>query len=219
MEPFEKTSMIDQDGIRPDPDKTAALTKMQPGNRAKTVHGFGESTGRIAEISQPLRELLRSNITWIWGQSQQQSFENVKAELNKPVVLKLYNPTAKTKVSADASSYGLGAVLLQADEDSPDSWKPVAYASRSLSDTEKRYAQIEKEALASTWASEKFRNYILGRPFILESDHKPLLNSNSKHLDPDSEWPSMLNTSFYMQEQTAQTAQTTQNSSRKSKRT
>ncbi len=71
MEPFEKTSMIDQDGIRPDPDKTAALTKMQPGNRAKTVHGFGESTGRIAEISQPLRELLRSNITWIWGQSQQ----------------------------------------------------------------------------------------------------------------------------------------------------
>ena len=96
-------------------------------------------------------------------------------------MLKLYDPKAKTKVSA--SSYRLGVVLLQSDGDSPDSWKPVAYASRSLSDAEKRYAQIE-EALASTWACEKFRNYILGRPFILESDHKPLIPLlNSKHLD------------------------------------
>ena len=87
-------------------------------------------------------------------------------------------------MSADASSYGLGAVLLLSDGDSSDSWKPVAYASRSLSDIGKRYAQIEKEALASTWACEKFRNYILGRPFILESDHKPLIPLlHSKHLN------------------------------------
>ena len=86
---------------------------------------------------------------------------------------------APTKISADASSYGLGAVLLQ---QTTSQWKPIAYASRSMSDTEYRYAQIE--ALKSTWACEKFATYVLGMKFTLETDHKllvPLLNS--KHLD------------------------------------
>ena len=139
---------------------------------------LGKFSNRIAEIRQPLRELLRSRSTWFWGPDQERSFEAIKQELVKPTVLALYDPRAETKVSADASSYGLGAVLLQSDG---DNWKPVAYASRALSDTERRYAQIEKEALASTWACEKFSNYILGRSFLLESDHKPLLNT--KHLD------------------------------------
>ena len=81
----------------------------------------------------------------------------------KPTVLAMYNPQAKTKVSADASSYGLGAVLLQSHK---DNWKPVTYASRALSDSERRCVQIEKETLASTWACMKFSNYILGRPFL-----------------------------------------------------
>ena len=54
-------------------------------------------------------------------------------------------------------------------------WRPVAFASRSMTDTEKRYAQIEKEALASTWACEKFSDYILGKSIIIETDHKPLV--------------------------------------------
>ena len=74
-------------------------------------------------------------------------------------MLALYNPQAERKVSADASSFGLGAVLLQLND---QSWKPVAYASRSLMDTERRYVQTDKEALATTWACEKFSTYILG---------------------------------------------------------
>ena len=93
----------------------------------------------------------------------------------------MYDPAAETKVSADASSFGLGAVMLQK---AGNEWRPVAYASRSMTDTERRYAQIEKEALAVTWACEKFRNYLLGRQFHIESDHKPLIPLlNSKHLD------------------------------------
>ena len=81
-----------------------------------------------------------------------------KDQRETPTILTLYDPKAATKISADASSFGLGAVLLQKDE---SSWKPVAYASRSLTET-KRYAQIEKKALAITWACEKFSNYIIG---------------------------------------------------------
>ena len=102
----------------------------------------------------------------------------MKAELSNPTVLALYSPDAETKVSADSSSYGLGAVLLQKQQ---DTWRPVAYASRLLSEAESRYAQIEKEALAGTWAFEKFTDYILGKRIC---DHKPLVSPlGSKHLD------------------------------------
>ena len=105
---FEKTSVkflghvVDQDGICPDPDKTAALTKMKHPESVTElrrlmglVNQLGKFSNRIAEISQPVRELLRSNVTWIWGQSQQQSFDEIKKELNKPVVLKF--PQRKQK--------------------------------------------------------------------------------------------------------------------------
>ena len=162
--------IVDQNGISADPAKTTSITKMPPPQSVTEVRRFmglvnqlGKFSSRIAEISQPVRELLRSDRAWVWGPDQQKAFEAIKQELVKPTVLALYNPEAETKVSADASSYGLGAVLLQQND---GNWKPVAYASRSLSDTERRYAQIEKEALASTWVCEKFCNYILGNPFL-----------------------------------------------------
>ena len=79
--------------------------------------------------------------------------------------------TACTKISSDASAYGLEAVLLQQHE---DDWKPVAFASTSMTDTERHYSQIEKEALALVWAYEKFQDYILGKYINFETDHKPL---------------------------------------------
>ena len=77
-------------------------------------------------------------------------------------------------ISADASSYGLGAVLTQKQED--QQWKPVANASRALTPTEERYAQFEKEALGITWACERFREYLVGMQFRVETDHKPLVS-------------------------------------------
>ena len=88
--------------------------------------------------------MLTAKGSWTWGPAQQSAFQNNKLELIKTTVLMLYDPKAPCKVSADASFFGVGAVLLQFKE---REWKPVAYASRSMTDTERRYAQIEKEAL------------------------------------------------------------------------
>ena len=85
------------------------------------------------------------------------------------------------KVSADASSFGLGAVLFQQDG---ENWKSVAYASTSMSETERRYAQIEKEDLAVIWARKEFTDYVLGQKFMIRSDHKTLIPLlNAKQLD------------------------------------
>ena len=179
--------VIDGDGIHPDPQKVSAVLQMDRPQNVTDLRRFmgmanqlGKFSPNLAELSQPLRELLSTKRVWSWGQPQEKSFTDIKQELTRPAVLCLYNPEAPLKVSADASSYGLGAILQQSES----AWRPVAYASRAMTETETRYAQIEKEALATTWACERFSNYVLGRTFQIESDHKPLIPLlNSKHLD------------------------------------
>lgn len=106
----------------------------------------------------------------------------MKEVLSTAPTLSLYDPCQETIVSADASSYGLGAVLLQKQKDR--SLQPTVYASRAPTLTEQRYAQIEKEALALIWACEHFQEYLLGMHFQLHTDHKPLVSLlGSKALD------------------------------------
>jgi transposase InsO family protein len=171
--------LIDQDGIKPDPNKTSAICQMSPPKNVTELRRFmgmvnqlGKFSSNLSELSQPLRKLLCKKVVWQWTCIQEQAFDDVKRELVKPSCLALYNPQNRTKVSADASSYGLGAALLQ---EVAGQWKPVVFASRSMSETEQRYAQIEKEALAATWACEKFSSYLLGLNFTIETDHKPLV--------------------------------------------
>ena len=114
----------------------------------------------MARMSLLRGRLLSKKHTWLWGPPQEQAFARVKAELTKPTVLAMYDPEAPTKISADASSHGLGAVLMQSSGEE-STRKPVAYASRAMTETERHYAQIEKEALATTWACDKFAPYIL----------------------------------------------------------
>ncbi|ROT76751.1 hypothetical protein C7M84_004650 [Penaeus vannamei] len=83
----------------------------------------------------------------------------------------LVKKNAPNRVKTDASDVGLGAVLLQEDADVK---MPVAYASRKLSDAEKKYSVVERECLAVVWATKKFYRYLYGQQFYLETDHRPI---------------------------------------------
>ena len=173
--------VIGSDGMSPDPAKTKAILEMEKPKTVTELRRFmgmanhlGKFSPNLSEYSQPLRELLTSKRVWMWGAAQDEAFIKIKGELTKPTVLSLYDLNAQTKIRADASAYGLGAVLLQYHPQQQH-WKPVAYASKSLTETERRYSQIEKEALALVWSCEKFSDYIIGKKIEIETDHKPLV--------------------------------------------
>ncbi len=171
---------VSAEGIAPDPEKVRAIVEMTtPQNVADVRRFLGMATymskfiPHFTDDTKPLRDLLAKQNGWIWGSVQQAAFEKIKSDLASTQVLAQYKPEAKTKVSTDASSFGLGAVLSQMQNEKE--WRPVAFISRSLSETEQRYAQVEKEALAVTWACERLSSYLIGLHFTIETDHKPLL--------------------------------------------
>uniref|UniRef100_A0A1X7VTN9 Reverse transcriptase domain-containing protein n=1 Tax=Amphimedon queenslandica TaxID=400682 RepID=A0A1X7VTN9_AMPQE len=123
---------IDGEGIHADPEKTDAIRRMELPTSITELRFMG-MVNQLGKFSAKL---------WSWGEAQEQAFFAVKEGLLKPSSLAHYNSKAETKVSADASMLGLGAVLLQKHD---EVWKPVAFASRSLSDVETRNAQIEKK--------------------------------------------------------------------------
>ena len=97
----------------------------------------------------------------MWDSAQKDAFETIKRQLVSTPVLAIYDPQLQTKVIADASSYGIGAVMVQKHQ--KGTWNPVAFISRELSSTEEKYTQIEKEALATTRVCERLADYLIGK--------------------------------------------------------
>ena len=124
---------------------------------------------------KPIRLLTHKDQPWQWTDVQQQAFEELKELISRAPVLAYYNPDLPLEIQCDSSKDGLGAVLMQQG-------KPIDFRSRTLTTTEQRYAQIEKEMLAVVYALEKFNDYTFGRKTQIYTDHKPLTSIVKKPL-------------------------------------
>ena len=141
--------VVSADGIRAHPSKVRAFIKqMQQPKDVGDIRRFlgmanqlGKFIPNMSTMTQPLRDLLQRKNQWTWGPSRQRAFDLVKDELSKTPVLALYDPIRETTMSGDTSPYGLGAVLRQRTD---STLRPVAYASRAMTPTERRYSQIER---------------------------------------------------------------------------
>ena len=123
----------------------------------------------LSHHTEPLRVLLKKENVFAWDQNANDCFQRIKGLLKNSLLKPLwyYNRNKLVILQCDASLKGLGACILQ-------DGKPIAFASKSLTDTETRYANIEWKLLAIVFRCKKFHMYLYGRSFVVESDHKPL---------------------------------------------
>lgn len=173
--------IVDSNGRRPDPSKTAAIINMPAPTNISTLRSFigminyyGQFISNMRELRAPFDLLLKKNCDFYWSQHCQQSFVKVKDILQSELLLTHFDPALTIKVAADASQYGLGAVILHVFPDKSE--KAIAHAARALTPAEQNYSQIEKEGLALIFAITKFHRMLYGRRFVLSTDHKPLLS-------------------------------------------
>lgn len=159
--------MIDEDRVQAIQDLKEPQTKKELQSILGMINFIRGYIPQISEISSPLRELLKKNVIFKWLPAHAKVLSQIKNLISTAPVLGIFDENKEITVQADASKNGLGACLMQEG-------RPIAYASRSLTDAEKRYAQIEKELLGIVFACRKFHFYIYGKDITLQTDHKPL---------------------------------------------
>lgn len=175
--------IISKDGVSCDEERMGAINDIcEP----KDKNGLQKLLGMInyarnfvpnlAEMSSPLRELLKKNVVFKWLPAHTSCLNNIKSLICNAPKLKIFDPDAELKIQTDASKAGLGCCLMQGD-------RPISFASRSLTDAETRYSQIEKEFLAVVFACQKFHFFIYGRRITVITDHKPLLGIIKKKIN------------------------------------
>ena len=127
----------------------------------------------LATIAEPLYRLTKKHVSWSWGEQQQRAFDKLKELLSSENVLVHYDRDLPIGIACDASNVGIGAVLFHRFPGGIE--RPIANVSKTLTDSQRNYSQIQKEALAIIFGLKKFYQYLYGRRFILVTDHRPLL--------------------------------------------
>lgn len=170
--------ILTQNGIAPNPEKIRAIARLPAPKNVKqlltflqTCSWFRRFVERFSEVARPLSSLTKKKATWEWGPEQESSFRTLKNLLTTSPILRQADPSLPFTLRTDASSYAIGAALLQGE--GPDE-RPVEYASRLLTAAEIHYHTTEREALSIVWAVNKFRGYLEGSSVVVRSDHQPL---------------------------------------------
>ena len=168
--------ILTPEGIAVDPEKVCAIVDMpQP----KDVQGVQRLIGvvtylskflpQLSTVAEPLRRLTDKDSAFDWLPQHEAAFSKIKTMITQTPILRYYDVNKDVSIECDSSDVGLGAVITQEG-------KPIAYASRALTQTERNYAQIEKECLAIVFATHRFEHYILGKDNVrVYTDHKPLV--------------------------------------------
>lgn len=171
---------IDHEGLHPTQQKVEAIVNApNPTNVSELrsylglLNYYGRFLKSLSSVLQPLHALLKREEKWSWTPACEEAFKKGKEMLLSSTVLVHYDTEKPLRLACDASPYGVGAVISHVMENGEE--RPIAFASRTLTDAEKNYAQIEKEALAIIYGVRKFHKYLYGRKFTLFTDHKPLL--------------------------------------------
>lgn len=180
-----KTDFLGQElscnGVRPTETKVKAVKQFRIPETSEELRSFlglisyvGRFIPDLATKTYTLRQLMVTPGKFNWLQAHTDAFEMLKNYVINAPILKYFDNERQTRLVVDASPVGLGAVLLQYENGSENQPLVIAYAAKSLSETEKRYCQTEREALAIVWGVERFKYFLLGRKFELETDHRPL---------------------------------------------
>ena len=166
-------TIISDQGMKPDPNKVAAITQMPPPeNKAALLHFLG-----MVNYLSPFCANLSSVI-----QVQNSAFTKAKQLISSAPVLAYYDLHKPVVPQTDASDYALGGALLQPNDNGK--LQPVAFTSSSMSPTEQRYSQIEKECLAICNYFQKFDQWLYGKgDIVVHTDHQPLETIMKKPLN------------------------------------
>ena len=161
-------------GCKPAQSIVSAIVEMPAPTCKKQVQSFigivnylSKFSVRLSELVEPIREFSKDKVPFNWGPEHQEAFNQMKREIARAPILAYCNPRKETVLQTDAGIKGLGACLLQEE-------RPVYFASKALTETQRGHVVIEIASLAVAWAMEKFHHFLYTSHFILETDQKPL---------------------------------------------
>ncbi|XP_037811309.1 uncharacterized protein K02A2.6-like [Lucilia sericata] len=168
--------VIDKNGLRMNPEKVRNITEIPYSNNVKDFQAFLGVVNFyrrfLPSVSTMLNPLHQADTEFKWTRDCYEAVDKIKECLLAGNCLAHFNANFKTKVTVDASPVGVGAVLSQINDKGED--RTNEFASRTLTPTEKRYSQLDREAVSILFGVKKFHQYLYGRPFTLVTDNKPL---------------------------------------------
>ena len=196
MVPFFGNVVSDQ-GILPDPKKVQSIKNWPSPKSPKELQSFlgavnylSKFIPELSSLRSPLQGLIKKDSEYLWTGTHEQAFQKLKDAVCESTLLSYYDKSKPIFIEVDASGQGLGAVLLQGCVSNEElkqasqtdgkylkfrnKLKPIAFASKSLSEAEQRYSNIERELLGVVWAIQHFNHYTFANKINIISDHKPL---------------------------------------------